>query len=114
VFGLADGTTFVADQNLRQRRAPDAIRSRVAAAFMGTLHVLLALSYVAAAVVVPAIGPQATYAIGGVSSGLAVFVLLRMRRYLREEEPTLAVGSPIDTEPLAPDAAAERSLEAAS
>ncbi|HEY7754748.1 MAG TPA: MFS transporter [Actinomycetota bacterium] len=85
-FGLADGTTFVAEQNLRQRRAPDAIRSRVAAAFVGVLNVLLAISYVAAAAVVPAIGPQATYLIGGITAGLAVFVLLRTRRYLREDE----------------------------
>ncbi|HSJ51335.1 MAG TPA: MFS transporter [Actinomycetota bacterium] len=87
VFGLADGTTFVADQNLRQRRTPDAIRSRVTAAFVGALHALLAISYVAAAVVVPWIGAQPTYGIGGITAGLAVFVLLRMRRYLRRSEP---------------------------
>jgi MFS family permease len=85
-FGLADGTTFVAEQNLRQRRAPDAIRSRVASAFVGVLNALLAISYVAAAAVVPAIGPQPTYLIGGITAGLAVFVLLRTRRYLREDE----------------------------
>jgi MFS family permease len=100
VFGLADGTTFVADQNLRQRRAPDHIRSRVASAFMGVLHVLLAVSYVAAAVVVPAIGPQWTYAIGGITAGLAVFVLLRMRRHLRESEPELAASGPVDAHPV--------------
>ncbi len=86
LFGLADGTTMVADQNLRQRRAPDHVRSRVASAFMGMMHALLALTYVAAAVIVPRIGPQRTYALGGVSAGLAVLVLLRMRRYLREDE----------------------------
>jgi MFS family permease len=97
VFGLADGTTFVAEQNLRQRRAPDHVRSRVAAAFVGVLHALLAISYVGAAVVVPAIGPQATYGVGGVTAGLAVFVLLRTRRHLRAPEPELpedrALGS---------------------
>jgi MFS family permease len=86
VFGVADGTTFVAEQNLRQRRAPDAVRSRVAAAFTGILHVALALSYVAAAFVVPWIGAQATYVVGGVTAGLAVLVLLRMRRLLAEDE----------------------------
>lgn len=86
VFGLADGTTFVAEQNLRQRRAPDHIRSRVASAFVGVLNALLAFSYVAAAIVVPLIGPRATYGIGGVTAGLAVFVLWRTRRYLREDE----------------------------
>jgi MFS family permease len=107
LFGLADGTTMVADQNLRQRRAPDHVRSRVASAFMGTLHGLLALSYVAAAVVVPAIGPKLVYGIGGVTAGLAVTVLWRTRRYLREEEPRLAtVGSPVESS-LEPDAEPE-------
>jgi len=85
VFGLADGTTFVAEQNLRQRRAPDAVRSRVAAAYVGVLNALLAVSFIAAAFVVPAIGPQPTYGIGGVTAGLAVFVLLRLRRLVRTE-----------------------------
>lgn len=100
VFGLADGTTFVAEQNLRQRRAPDHIRSRVASAFVGVLNALLAFSYVAAAIVVPLIGPRATYGIGGVTAGLAVFVLWRTRRYLREDE--LARVALEDT-PTAPD-----------
>ena len=86
VFGVADGTTFVAETNLRQRRAPDAVRSRVSAAFMGLLHIMLAFAYVAAAFVVPWIGPQATYAVGGVTAGLAVFVLIRMRRLLALDE----------------------------
>jgi predicted MFS family arabinose efflux permease len=85
VFGLADGTTFVAEQNLRQRRAPDAVRSRVAAAYVGVLNALLAVSFIAAAFVVPAIGPQPTYGIGGITAGLAVFVLLRLRRLVRAE-----------------------------
>jgi NRE family putative nickel resistance protein-like MFS transporter len=92
-FGVADGTTFVAEQNLRQRRAPDAVRSRVAAAFTGILHVMLALSYVAAAFVVPWIGAQATYAVGGVTAGLAVIVLLRMRRLLAEDERAAIVAT---------------------
>lgn len=103
VFGLADGTTFVAEQNLRQRRAPDRIRSRVAAAFVGVLHALLAISYVAAAVVVPAIGPKWTYGVGGITAGLAVFVLLRTRRHLRASEPELAEEPlPPEPEPLEP------------
>jgi len=107
VFGLADGTTFVAEQNLRQRRAPDHVRSRVASAFVGVLNALLAISYVGAAVVVPAIGPKATYGIGGATAGLAVFVLWRTRRYLREDEPSLALaGSPVEA-PREPDLESE-------
>jgi MFS family permease len=99
VFGLADGTTIVADQNLRQRRAPDHIRSRVASAFMGILQTLLALSYVVAAIVVPRIGARPTYGIGGVAAGLAVFVLWRTRRYLLEDE---RAGAARPREPSAP------------
>lgn len=86
VMGLADGMTIVAETNLRQRRAPDAVRSRVSAAFTGVMHLMLAFAYIVAAFVVPWIGPKATYAVGGVTAGLAVFVLLRMRRYLELEE----------------------------
>ncbi len=39
----------------------------------------------AAAFVVPAIGPQATYGIGGITAGLAVVVLLHLRRLLLSE-----------------------------
>ena len=99
VFGIADGTTFVAEQNLRQRRAPDAVRSRVAAAFTGVLHVMLALSYVAAAFVVPWMGAQPTYVVGGVTAGLAVIVLVRMRRLLAEDESRLAAGEPAEVSP---------------
>jgi MFS family permease len=86
VMGLADGMTIVAETNLRQRRAPDAVRSRVSAAFTGVMHLMLAFAYIVAAFVVPWIGPKATYAVGGVTAGLAVFVLLRMKRYLEQEE----------------------------
>ena len=86
VMGLADGTTIVAETNLRQRRAPDAVRSRVTAAFSGVMHLMLAFSYILAAAVVPWLGPKPTYVIGGVTAGLAVFVLLRMKRYLEGDE----------------------------
>ena len=86
VMGLADGTTIVAETNLRQRRAPDAVRSRVSAAFMGVMHLMLAFAYIVAAFVVPWLGPKTTYVIGGVTAGLAVFVLLRMKRFLEQDE----------------------------
>ena len=90
VMGFADGTTGVAETNLRQRRPPDAVRSRVTAAFSGAMHLMLAFSYIVAAFVVPWIGPKPTYVVGGVTAGLAVFVLLLMKRYLEEDE----VGRP--------------------
>jgi MFS family permease len=86
VMGLADGTTIVAETNLRQRRPPDALRSRVTAAFSGVMHLMLAFSYIVAAFVVPLIGPKPTYVVGGVTAGLAVLVLLQTKRYLEQEE----------------------------
>ena len=93
-MGLADGTTIVAETNLRQRRAPDAVRSRVSAAFTGVMHVMLAFAYVVAAFVVPWLGPKPTYVIGGTTAGLAVFVLLRMKRYLEMDEAARVAGTP--------------------
>ena len=93
VMGVGDGTTLVAETNLRQRRAPDAVRSRVTAAFMGVMHVMLAFAYIAAAFVVPWIGPQGAYAVGGVTAGLAVLVLMRMRRLLALDEVARLEGS---------------------
>ena len=93
VMGVGDGTTLVAETNLRQRRAPDAVRSRVTAAFMGVMHVMLAFAYIAAAFVVPWIGPQGAYVVGGVTAGLAVLVLIRMRRLLALDEAARLEGS---------------------
>ena len=93
VMGVADGTTLVAETNLRQRRAPDAVRSRVTAAFMGVMHVMLAFAYILAAFVVPWIGPQGAYVVGGVTAGLAVLVLMRMRRLLVLDEAVRLEGS---------------------
>ena len=93
-MGLADGTTIVAETNLRQRRAPDAVRSRVSAAFTGVMHVMLAFAYVVAAFVVPWLGPKPTYVIGGTTAGLAVFVLLRMKRYLEMDEAAKVAATP--------------------
>jgi MFS family permease len=93
-MGLADGTTIVAETNLRQRRAPDAVRSRVSAAFTGVMHVMLAFAFVVAAFVVPWLGPRPTYVIGGTTAGLAVFVLLRMKRYLEMDQAARVAETP--------------------
>ena len=56
VMGPADGLTIVGETDLRQRRAPDAVRSRASAAFTGVMHLMLAFAYIVAAFVVPWIG----------------------------------------------------------
>lgn len=76
VLGVGDGVAVVADQNVYQRRTPDAIRSRVMGAFEGAIHGTLAIAYLMAAVVLPAVGPRAVYAIGAAAGLLAAVVML--------------------------------------
>ena len=75
-WGAAEGITGVAEQNLFQRRTPDSVRSRVLGALEGLFHGGLAVSYVAAAFVLPVVGARGMYALAGVAAALAVIVLL--------------------------------------
>ena len=77
-FGLGDGITIVAEQNLLQRRSPDAVRSSVIGAFEGGIHSMLAVSYLLAALVLPVLGVRWLYALGGLSGLGAAVVLLRL------------------------------------
>ncbi len=86
-FGIGDGITVVAEQNLYQRRTPDAVRSRVMGAFEGAIHGTLAVAYVMAAFVLPAVGPRGVYAIGGATGLLAALVLLPLLRPGRTGPP---------------------------
>ena len=83
LFGLGDGATMVAEQGIAQRRTPDAVRSRVMAAFDGGIHLALAGSYALGGIVVPTMGPRGAYALGGVAGILAVLVLLPVFGSLR-------------------------------
>lgn len=83
LFGLGDGMTMVAEQGIAQRRTPDAVRSRVMAAFDGGIHLALAGSYALGGIVVPTMGPRGAYALGGVAGILAVIVLLPVFGSLR-------------------------------
>jgi hypothetical protein len=84
-FGLGDGITIVAEQNLLQRRSPDAVRSSVLGAFEGGIHSMLAVSYLLAALVLPTLGVRWLYALGGVSGLGAAFVLLRLLTLVRTD-----------------------------
>lgn len=75
-MGSSDGLTMVAETGIMQRRTPDAVRSRTMAAFEAVVSLGLALAYLMAAPVLEAVGPQATYRIGGVSALAAAFLLL--------------------------------------
>ena len=85
-WGVGDGVTVVAEQNIFQRRTPDAVRSRVLGASEGIFHGTLALSYIAAAFVLPVAGPQGMYALFGAACALSVLVLLPL---LRERTPAV-------------------------
>lgn len=83
LFSLGEGVTMVAEQGIAQRRTPDAVRSRVLAAFDGGIHLALAGSYALGGIVVPTMGPRGAYALGGVAGILAVLVLLPVFGSLR-------------------------------
>ncbi|MFB3738815.1 MAG: MFS transporter [Candidatus Velamenicoccus archaeovorus] len=97
-WGLSEGVGTVADQNIMQRRTPDAVRSRVMGASEGMVHGTMFVAYPIAAFLVPALGPRGVYAIAGVAGVLAVLVLLPAVRVTSTEAQaevleTLAPGS---------------------
>jgi MFS family permease len=75
VMGFGDAMSEVADQGIRQRRTPDAVRSRVIASMEGLIHFALAVAYVLAAWALALLGPQGLYGVAGVSSLVAAAVL---------------------------------------
>jgi MFS family permease len=97
VWGAGEGLTSVAEQNILQRRTPDSVRSRVLGAVEGLFHGGLAVSYVAAAFVLPVVGARGMYAIAGVAAGLAVLVLLPLLG--RGPEPATDAVASAETAP---------------
>jgi len=82
VSGCSDAIVDVAAETLIQRRAPDAVRSRVVAAVDGLVLTAFAGSFLFAGVVVAAIGPRAAYAVAGAGcalTGVILFPILRER-----------------------------------
>ncbi len=82
LFGLADGPTQVAEQNLLQRRTPDVVRSRVMGAWEAANHVSLVIAFLIGGAVVPVIGPKAAYLLGGVTGVLGTALLVPLLRLL--------------------------------
>ena len=79
IMGTSDGVTIVAETGIMQRRTPDAVRSRVMAAFEAALSLGLAVAYVFAGPVLKLVGPQRVYLLGGVAATVATLVLLPLR-----------------------------------
>ena len=67
LWGVADGVTTTARQGIIQRRTPDALRGRVAAANDTILQGSLVIPFLAAGPVIGTIGAQATYGIGAIA-----------------------------------------------
>ena len=84
VFGLSDGPTQVAEQNLLQRRTPDVVRSRVMGAWEALFHASLTGALILGAVVVPLVGPKGAYALGGIAGFVGAAMLLPLLRWLPE------------------------------
>jgi predicted MFS family arabinose efflux permease len=84
VWGVGDSLTTVARSGILQRRTPDAVRGRAAAASESALNLTLMVGFLLAGPVLAAIGPQATYAITGVvglaAAGLCSTVVATARR----------------------------------
>ncbi|MBI3647298.1 MAG: MFS transporter [Actinobacteria bacterium] len=95
LMGTCDGLQVVAEQGLMQRRSPDAVRSRVLAAFDGVLSLGLAVAYLAAGPVLHMLGPKRVYAVGGAGALLAGLLLLPLLELRRETGgPGEAPGGP--------------------
>jgi MFS family permease len=88
LMGTGDGLTIVAEQGIMQRRTPDAVRSRVMAAYEAVMSLGLAMAYVFAGPVLKALGAQHVYLLGGVAGAAATLVLLPILR--RRDEVSAA------------------------
>jgi MFS family permease len=104
-MGVADGVTTVAEIGVLQRRSPDAVRSRVMAAFDGVLSVGFAISFILAGPVLGLLGPRPVYAVGGVSAAAAALLLwpaVRPFAGTRDPEPMPAAENDRRSEEVAP------------
>ena len=105
IMGTSDGLTIVAETGIMQRRTPDAVRSRVMAAFDAVLSLGLAIAYVFAAPVLKAVGPQRVYLLGGIAAigaTLVLMPLLRLSREAAEEDAASAEPDALGAIPVPP------------
>jgi MFS family permease len=91
VAGGADGLVDVTAETILQRRTPDAVRSRVAAAFEGLLHGMFAVSFVFAGLLVEWLGPKPAYLVAGAGSLVTAAVLSPLLR----AQPGRAADDPL-------------------
>ena len=100
VMGFGEGSQSVAQQSIMQRRTPDAVRSRVAAAIDACSQIAIGLSFIAAGAIVAWLGPRGTYVFGGLIGLLSILalgpVLAARRDVTGEAEP---MSRPLSTQP---------------
>jgi len=82
ISGFADALTMVAEAGIMQRRAPDAVRSRVIAASHAVISLAFAASFVVAPFLIEWLGPKVAYILTGVACLGGVCFLLPVRRIL--------------------------------
>lgn len=92
VMGMTDGLVMVAENGIMQRRTPDAVRSRTMAGFEAVISFGLAGAYLMAGPVLRALGPQASYKLGGITALAAAIVLLPMLRLRDGQGPGQGPG----------------------
>jgi hypothetical protein len=94
--GFGDALMSVADQNILQRRTPDAIRSRVLSVADAAVTLTLALSFAIGGLTVGVIGPRAAYLVGGLTGVAAALLIVPLWRARRAGQPAPATEQPVD------------------
>jgi predicted MFS family arabinose efflux permease len=100
VCGAADAVIMIADRSIQQRRTPDAVRSRVVGASEAMIDIALSIGFVLGGPAVAALGPRATYAIGGACGLLGAVVLVPVLRASRRTPVAEAI---VEQEPIEAD-----------
>jgi MFS family permease len=87
VAGAAEGAVSVMEQGILQRRTPDAVRSRAAAAVETAALAAFALSFPAAGPLVAILGVRGVYVLAAVGCAGSALVLVPAMRALAAPEP---------------------------
>jgi MFS family permease len=83
VAGAGDSLWLISTLGTRQRRTPDAVRSRVLAASDGVIYLAFVPSFVFAGSVTAAIGPRGSYLVYGIAAATAAVALIPVWRWAR-------------------------------
>jgi MFS family permease len=83
LVGLADSMDLVAGQGIRQRRAPDAVLSRVIAANSSMCVLAQMVGYGSSGLLIPAVGPGSVYVLCGVVTAASAAICVPAVRLAR-------------------------------